>query len=222
MFGEAIGEILPQAIGIALSPVPIIAVILMLLSIRASSTAPAFAIGWTVGILVVALVVALFVPASAASGQSGGGAVVGIVKLVLGGLFLVMAFGQWRKRPGPGETASLPKWMSSIDRMSPAAAFGVGLGLSAVNPKNLSLALAAGLSLAGLSGGQMISGLVVFVLLAACSVLIPVCVHTLFSRRMTAPLSHLKDWLTRNNATVMFTVLLVLGVTLIGKGIAAF
>lgn len=59
-------------------------------------------------------------------------------------------------------------------------------------------------------------------MLAACSVLLPVLVYVLFRRRMTEPLTHLKGWLTRNNATVMFTVLLILGITLIGKGIAAF
>jgi hypothetical protein len=38
--GQAIGEILPLAVGVALSPVPIIAIILMLGTPRARSNAP--------------------------------------------------------------------------------------------------------------------------------------------------------------------------------------
>lgn len=220
MFGQAIGDILAPAIGIALSPIPIIAAILMLLSPHAKRTAPAFASGWLAGILIVALLVMLFVPASAAAGQGSGGSTVGVVKLVLGALFLLMAAKQWRNRPKPGQTPELPKWMAGIDKMAPGAALAIGAGLSALNPKNLPLSLAAGLSLAQLSGGQAALGLVVFTLLAGCSVLVPVAAYLLFSARMQRPLSGLKDWLTANNATVMFVVLLVLGVSLIGKGLA--
>ncbi|WP_035700404.1 GAP family protein, partial [Glycomyces tenuis] len=172
--------------------------------------------------LVVALVVMLFVPASAAAGSGGGGTAVGLVKLALGALFVLMALGQWRKRPEPGQEAELPKWMAGVDRMSPPAALAVGAALSALNPKNLSLALTAGISLARLSGGEAVGGLCLFVLLAGSSVLVPVVMYLLFSGRMARPLGALKDWLTANNATVMFTVLLVLGAVLVGKGLAAF
>jgi hypothetical protein len=42
--GTAIGQILPLAVGVALSPVPIIAVALMLLSQRARLNGPVFVI----------------------------------------------------------------------------------------------------------------------------------------------------------------------------------
>ena len=44
--GTAIGQILPLAVGVALSPVPIIAVALMLMSQRARLNGPLFVIGW--------------------------------------------------------------------------------------------------------------------------------------------------------------------------------
>ena len=43
--GEAIGQSLPLAIGVALSPVPIIAVVLMLTTPRARANGPAFLLG---------------------------------------------------------------------------------------------------------------------------------------------------------------------------------
>lgn len=57
--GEVIGELLPLALGIAISPVPIIAVILMLLAPRAALTSAGFMIGWVTGIVVATVVVLL-------------------------------------------------------------------------------------------------------------------------------------------------------------------
>ena len=52
-----IGDFLPVALGVAISPVPIIAVILMLLAPNATASSVAFLLGWVVGItLVVGLV----------------------------------------------------------------------------------------------------------------------------------------------------------------------
>ncbi|MFF0387664.1 GAP family protein [Kitasatospora sp. NPDC004615] len=41
-----IGELLPLAVGVAISPIPIIAVVLMLLSRQATRTSPGFLAGW--------------------------------------------------------------------------------------------------------------------------------------------------------------------------------
>jgi hypothetical protein len=53
---ESIGEILTYAIGVAISPVPIIAVILMLFSTRARVNGPMFLAGWVVALGVVSAV----------------------------------------------------------------------------------------------------------------------------------------------------------------------
>ena len=49
--GNAISAVLPLALGIALSPIPIIATILLLLSPRARASSVGFAAGWILGIL---------------------------------------------------------------------------------------------------------------------------------------------------------------------------
>jgi len=48
--GEAIGAILTPAVGVALSPLPIVAVILMLFSAKARTNGPAFVLGWVIGL----------------------------------------------------------------------------------------------------------------------------------------------------------------------------
>ena len=44
--GEAIGQSLPLAVGVALSPMPIIAVVLLLTTPAARRNGPAFVLGW--------------------------------------------------------------------------------------------------------------------------------------------------------------------------------
>ena len=48
-----------MAVGIAISPIPIIAVILMLLSPRAKGTSVGFMIGWLLGIVIAIIVFTL-------------------------------------------------------------------------------------------------------------------------------------------------------------------
>ena len=94
---QAIGELLPSAVGVALSPVPIIAVILMLGTPRAKSNGPAFAVGWVLGLAIVSVFVVLLASGSD-DPDSGGSTAVDWIKLLIGLLFLVMAFGQWRNK----------------------------------------------------------------------------------------------------------------------------
>ena len=47
--GGVIGDLLPTALGVAISPVPIIAVILMLLAPRAKAASVGFLLGWVSG-----------------------------------------------------------------------------------------------------------------------------------------------------------------------------
>lgn len=48
--GQAVGQSLPFAVGIALSPIPIIGVVLMLATPRARVNGVAFIAGWVVGL----------------------------------------------------------------------------------------------------------------------------------------------------------------------------
>ncbi len=162
--GEVLGELLPLGVGVAISPVPIIAVILMLL-------------------------------------------------VFLGGA-------QWRQAPPFGTHPPLPSWMVTINEISAAKALGLGFLLAAVNPKNLLLCVAAGVTIAGsgLGGGQEGFAIAVFTVFAGSTVLVPVLGYAVAEHRMRRPLDQLKTWLQDNNATVMSVLLLVIGMVLVGKG----
>ena len=87
--GNAIGQTLSLAVGVALSPVPIIAVILMLVTPRARSNGPAFVVGWLVGLAIVGTVVLLVAGPANANDEGEPATWVDVLELVLG-LLLVL------------------------------------------------------------------------------------------------------------------------------------
>ena len=221
---EVIGEILPLALGIAISPVPVIAVILMLLSPKARVTSVGFLIGWILGIVVAVTVFTLLSWLLPEQDADASKPIQGIIRIVLGVLLLVLAARQWRKRPRDGADPELPKWMQAIDRFSFVAAFGLGILLSALNPKDLLMAAGAGLDIgsAGLGVGEIVGVIAIFTVIAASTVLVPVVGYLIAANALGEPLDRLRVWLGRENHVIMAVLLLVIGVVLIGKGIAAF
>jgi threonine/homoserine/homoserine lactone efflux protein len=219
--GLVLGDLLPLAVGVAISPIPIIAVILMLLAPKAGGTSAGFLLGWLVGIAGATTAFLLLAGTQELGSSSEPSTASSWVKLVVGVLLLGLAVGQWRGRPQPGQQPAMPKWMSAIDRFTAVKAAGLGVLLSAVNPKNLLMCVAAGTIIAGggLSGGQAVWSVVVFTVLAASTVAVPVLGYAIGRKRMVGPLESLHRWLTVHNAAVMATLLLVIGVVLIGKGL---
>lgn len=59
---QEVGNLLPSAVAVALSPMPIVAVVLVLSSQRARTAGPAFAIAWIAGRAAVSAVVVLVLP----------------------------------------------------------------------------------------------------------------------------------------------------------------
>ena len=222
--GHAIGDSLPLAIGVAISPIPIIAIILMLLSKRAGLNSTSFLAGWFAGIAVV-LAIVVAVSASNNVGTSSDPATgVSWLKVGLGVLLLAVGFRDWRKRPKAGETPALPKWLTTIESITPPKAGGLGLVLSAVNPKNLILLVGGGVAIAqgGATSGDKAVAMIVFIVVAVSTVALPVILNVTMGERAKTILDSLNNWLKTNNATVMAVLVLVIGFVLIGKGIGGF
>lgn len=219
----AIGEILPLALGVALSPLPIVAVILMLFTKNARKTSFGFLVGWFLGVTIVAVAVVLIAnPANQATGGEES-PLYAIVHIALGLLLLIAAYRDWKKRPKPGDEVAVPKWMASIDSLTAGKALGMGFLLSGVNPKNLALISSAGVAIAaaGLETSQTVVVLAIFIIIACVSVAAPVVIYFVLGDKATPVLISWKAWLTYNNATVMMVLFLVFGFVVLGKGVGA-
>ena len=219
---DAIGEVLPLAVGVALSPLPIVAIVLMLVTPRARTNGPAFVIGWLLGLAVVGTIVLSVVGPSDPTDDGGQATWVTVLQFVLGALLLLLAVRQWRSRPQAGEEPAVPKWMGTLDGFTAPRALLAGGVLSGVNPKNLLLAAGAAAAIArtDISGGEQAAAYTVFALLGTLGVAVPLVIYFALGDRSARVLESLKDWMARNNAVVTAVLLLVLGAKLVGDGIA--
>lgn len=214
------GQVLVFALGVGLSPIPIVAIVLVLAGPHPTPKALAFLAGWVAGLT--ALATLLLVLANAGGEAKDEPADwVELAMLALGLLLLVLAVGQWRGRPRGGEVPELPRWMASIDGLTPARAAVTGAGLAALNPKNLVLALGAVavIAQAEVGDGEQGAALALFLLVGTVGVAAPIAVHTLMHERATQMLDRLRVWMTRRNAVIMAVLLAVIGLKLVFDGV---
>lgn len=221
--GQAIGGSLAMAIGIAISPIPIIAIVLMLTTPRARTNGPAFVLGWLIGLGAVGAIVLLIAGPANASQSGAPAAWVNWTKIVLGVLLLLVALREFRHRPAPGEDPTMPKWMGTIDQIKPPMAFGLAAVLAGVNPKNLLLIVggAATIAQTGIPGGQQAIAYLVFAVIATIGVATPLVIYFAMGDRAPKILAGMKDWMSHNNAVIMFILCLVIAAKLIGDAISA-
>jgi threonine/homoserine/homoserine lactone efflux protein len=219
--GQAIGEVLTYSVGVAISPVPIIAVILMLFTARARVNGPVFAAGWAFALALISGVVYFTSDAADAATDTAASDTVAWGQILVGVLFLLLAARNWRNRPKPGDEPAVPKWLAGIDGFTWKKTLVLALLLAGVNPKNLLLSAGAGAALAqaGVSTTEAIVALIVFVALGTSTIAGPVIYYLAAGERAKAQLDSVKGWLAINNATVMTVPFLIFGVSLISKGI---
>jgi len=218
MLGEAVGGLLPSAIAVALSPIPVVGVVLVLGTPRARTSGIAFAAGWVVGLAALSTIVVLALGSGVDSGTESG---IEWFKVAVGIAFLAMAAQQWRKRPRDGDGAEMPKWMDSIAAVTAPRAAALGAALSGANPKNLALTLAASASIseAGLGRADTALAIVVYVALGSVTVSGSVLFYLSGPARAARPLAAVGRFMSENSAVITMVVLLLLGAKLLGDGL---
>jgi cytochrome c biogenesis protein CcdA len=218
--GPVIGDLIPLAVGVAISPLPITAVILMLFAEQARRDSAGYLSGWVAGTAAAVIVFVALAGAFNLGSSSQPSVFSSWIKLIVGLALVLQGIREWEHRPRPGQSAKLPRWMSTLDTITPGKAFGLGFLLAAISPKNIPLAIAAGVDIAkgNLSVGHEVVAVVVYTVIGASTVAIPVIAFAVAGARLRRPLNDLKTWLAENNATVMSVLLVVIGAVLVGKG----
>ncbi|MGA5443157.1 GAP family protein [Streptomyces griseoincarnatus] len=220
--GEAIGQILSYGVAVALSAFPVIGVVLMLATPRARSNGPALLLGWALGLALVGTIVLLVSGGAGPSEQGQPADWVSALDLALGALLLWVAAKEWRGRPRGDEEVSLPKWMKTVDSFTPVKALALGTALSALNPKNLLLSIAAASAIArtDASAGAQAVALAVYVVLGALGPGTPVVLYFALKERSKDILDGLKRWMERHNTAIMAVICLLFAAKLVGNAVS--
>lgn len=212
---QALVAALPLALAIAFSPPSIIAVVLVLTTPRAAVNGPAFVVGWLVGLAVIGTAVILVIGPTRA-GDEPVPAWHYWLKLLIGLALLGLAVRYIRSRSSDAESKS-PGWMNRLDALGIGGATALGLALVLVNPKNLLLALAGGITIVDTvdgRGDQAIAYLL-FTVVATIGVATPIVLYYGWRDQAPALLARLRAWMSRHNAVIMAAVCLVLGLILV-------
>ena len=202
------------AVGVALSPLPILAMLLVLGGRHPVAHGVAFWIAWTIGIA--APTIAFVVLAERVGVRSDEHTAIAVAEIAIGLAFLSLAarlvFGR-----RPDRSGSSPRWLEALDRSGPVRSAALALILSSGNPKNLALMLAAAVAIA--QDGQLERGTAGFVVLAVSTVSLLLAGYTAFSSRSRAPLVRLRAAVARNDRTLAMLVGLVVGTFFLADGI---
>ena len=210
---DALAGMLPIAIAIAISPIPILAVILMLLTERSTANAVAFLAGWGIALAVIGGVVAALGIGRADSADDPGTGLI-VAQFVLAAALLAGGARRWRMRARADDDHETPKWMSAVRSVNPPRALALGVGLIALNPKDGLLTVAAGARLAeaDVGTGAAAIALAIFVLASSSTIIAPILAELAMGARAEPILERSRHWLERNGNAAVSVVLLVLGV----------
>ena len=197
VFEQTIGELLPHAVGVAISPFPIVAVILLLTAGK-SANSLMFLLGWFAGLFGVAFAV-----------------------VALGVMFLMFAVISWRSQFSKRKKTTIPGWMKALNNSTMLSSLGLGLLISIPNPPNFALSLTAGIIIvsADLFGRQQLHAIGVYAIIGSILVALPIILYFTFRSRAEAMLQEVKAWLVQENVTIMLVVCGILGAKFLGDGI---
>ncbi|MFE3763827.1 GAP family protein [Streptomyces sp. NPDC059104] len=218
---QAMGAMLPAALAIALSPFPLIGIVLILSGAQGRRNGLLFAAGWITGLAITATLVAVIF-SGADDPDSTSSAIADWGRVLAGGALVVLGVRKWFNRPRAGERAEPPRWMASLDDATAGRALLLGALLSGANPKNLVLTASAATSIVetGAHDVGIIAAIAVFVLIASCTVLAAVGIHLTGGRRAASFLDSVREFMVGNSVVITVIVLVLLGASILGDGLS--
>lgn len=209
------------ALGVAASPLPVVAVLIILITKRAKPGSIVLALCWVLGNLTAITIGIAFAGAIPTPRQGTDLWWEGIITLLLGIGLVVMGILSRRGRRNSPKPEAPPTWVNSVDHLSPAGAGLVGFTNATTSPKNLALAISAGrlISREMLTVSSTATAALYYVAIASLSVVIPVVMYFLGGERSVAMLRRWRDRVTANATAVMELTMLLLGIALSVKGL---
>jgi hypothetical protein len=219
---DLILTLIPLGLFVALSPVPIVAVILLLGTKHPIINALAFTAGWIAVIVAIGAIGLATLSAEDFHHGSGASRGVAAFELVAGIALLFLALRRARSAPAAPPDDAKPHWMSRVEGLNPATALIAGAAFFLVNIGDVIVAVAATVSIlkaeVSLSLGESIAALAVFAFVGSLTLLLPVALYAATPERAAAVLDRCKAWLSVPQNTVTAVIVLI-GVLLVINGI---
>jgi hypothetical protein len=216
---QALGALLPIAVAVAFSSVPLTVTILILLSPNRSRAALPFLVGWVIGVAAVITVSAAGAAALAKPLRRGPDMAVVVLEIVTGAALMVLASIYLRRRAPAGGTG-LPGWLAAVDSFGPVVCFAIAVVLS-LRPKGLLLGIAGGLALsaASLKPDDAVLLIIIYTAIASSTVVVPIIASLIAPQRMEPKLISARDWLIVNGRIVTSVMMFMIGVVILGYGL---
>jgi hypothetical protein len=216
--GQVLAQLIPVALAAALSTVPIMATLFILLSDRRRATALPFLSGWVIGTaagLTLATLAAQALPGRPRQFAS----LIDNLEIVVGSALVV--FGLFTLfRHTRASTDRRPSWIEGIGSLGALSTFGIGLALN-LRPKALLLVSAAGLAISGAppTVDDTLLLIAVYTAIATSTVVAPTLATVFFPDRMEPRLVVARDWVGAHGLAVTGVVMVVVGVVVLAAGI---
>jgi hypothetical protein len=217
--GQALLQLIPLALGAALSSVPITATVFILLSDSRDRSGPAFLAGTVLGTfaaVTLATVAGQVLPGRSRQQDD----LIGTLEVAVGSAMVLLGLITLarRGRTGSGRGAS---WMDNIGSFGPVPVFGIALALN-VRPKAVLLVTAAGLAIsrANLRFEENLVLAVLYVALATITVVVPIVATILAPTWMEPRLLSIKAWIAGHATAISGVMAMLVGVFVIGLGLS--
>jgi len=219
---EALKDAFPMSLGLALSPFPLIAIIIILMTPKAKSNSLWFLLGWILGIYGIGLLI-LIIP-GLGSKHDTPSIYSGAIRIALGLSLLIFAFKTWLDRPRSGDEIVTPKLFLSIDKFGLRKSMLTGFLFSAANVKNMAFSAAGTVRInQSLPENESIFiALLLFSLIGSLTLIFPVVIYVFAEKKIEPTFLLWKKWLIKNNAMVLIILLGVIGLMLVKSGVGIF
>lgn len=213
---DLLASMLLPAVGIIMSPTPIVAVLFILMNSKNSRNGLAFLAGWVASFTLVMLAV-LFVAGTRRIFDSYQDVtpLVYAIMLAMGVFLIFFALHSWLNRPRKNTPVKPPRWIHSIGNITPLKSFGIACILAGFSPKNGMLAVTSAIAISGLSVtvSESIVFTLLFLIVASLIIAIPVGYFTLMPKGAKNA-SHKIEKIIYHSSTSMAVVLALVGVVM--------
>jgi threonine/homoserine/homoserine lactone efflux protein len=233
--GSLLGSLLPLAFGVALSPIGVIAIIVVLFTRRPVLNGICFDMGWLAAIAIIFTITYLITRSLTVEKPSNPPQWVGVVHIVIGiVLVLAAAWVWWRGQEQVRRAAEahrraelvnaapqLPGWMKSVPSYRAVRCLLLGFVLCAINPVDASCILGAAVDVrvSDAPTSTKVIAVAIFTLIAVSTVALPVAYVAVRGASAARLLERMRDWIGRYNGAITAGFFVLIGISQLVKGV---